>query len=204
MKAFFVVVVALLAALIAPAHAAVLVWGGNLSSSQEIPANPSTATGFGTVRYDDSTNVLTIDLSWTGLTGDATRGHIHCCVTAPPGNAGIALDFWNAPAPRPASGSFSATYDLDLLNPFTVAFTAANGGTTAGAFAAFQAAMDAMIPGNNNTARAYFNLHTAANPGGEIRGNISAIPEPSSAMLLVAGLGALLLGARRARAHMTG
>jgi len=43
----------------------------------------------------------------------------------------------------------------------------------------------------------YVNLHTAANGGGEIRGQIVPVPEPSTLALLGLGAGALVLRLRR-------
>jgi hypothetical protein len=43
----------------------------------------------------------------------------------------------------------------------------------------------------------YVNLHTAAFPGGEIRGNIVVIPEPTTALLVGLGIMGLAVNARR-------
>jgi hypothetical protein len=180
------------AALSAPGSAAILTWSANLTGSQEIPPNASTATGFGWVQFDDATNVLSLSLNWQGLTGTAVQSHIHCCVGAPPGNVGIAIDLWLAGDPQPASGAFSNSWDLDLVNPFRAAFVTASGGTTQGALAALLSAMD------SNQGRAYFNIHTATYPGGEIRGDISQVPEPSTLLSMIGGLGLLLLRRRAA------
>ena len=45
----------------------------------------------------------------------------------------------------------------------------------------------------------YFNIHTALNAGGEIRGQITAVPEPSTYALIALG-GATALGLRRRKA----
>jgi 23S rRNA (cytidine1920-2'-O)/16S rRNA (cytidine1409-2'-O)-methyltransferase len=47
--------------------------------------------------------------------------------------------------------------------------------------------------------RSYINFHTTQFAGGEIRGNISPIPEPETYALMLAGLGAMSLVARKRR-----
>lgn len=67
---------------------------------------------------------------------------------------------------------------------------AASGGTTAAAEAAL---IGALADG-----KAYFNLHTTAFGGGEIRGFFVPVPEPSATALVGAGLlGAFALSRRR-------
>ena len=47
----------------------------------------------------------------------------------------------------------------------------------------------------------YLNLHTTTFTGGEIRGQVLAVPEPSTALLLVSGL-SLLAAGRRSGTHI--
>jgi hypothetical protein len=168
-----------------------LTWSALLNSAQENnPANTSTATGFGTVAFDPLTNILELELVWSGLTGPGNQAHIHCCI-APTGNAGIAIDLWLVGNPQPATGGFALTFDLDVDNPFRATFMP--GSTVLQKFAALQAAMDAPF-------NAYYNIHTTLWPGGEIRGNLAplAVPEPSMLLLVAAGAAGAL---RRRRRH---
>ena len=48
--------------------------------------------------------------------------------------------------------------------------------------------------------RAYINFHTAQYPAGEIRGAITAVPEPSTMLLVGAGLGTVARSRRRKKA----
>jgi hypothetical protein len=180
----------LFAGLAVPAYASPIVWSATLDSIQEIPPTLSPGSGFGTVTFDDSTNVLDLYLEWQNLTGPGVQAHIHCCVASPPGNVGIALDLWLAATPQPPAGVYTASYDLDLVNPFRAAFVAANGGTALTAAAALRTAMDL------GQGRAYFNIHTAIFSGGEIRGNLAAVPEPGTFGLAMLGLAALALRKR--------
>src|SRR5205814_4098885 len=113
--------------------------------------------------------------SFSGLLGPTTASHIH----APPtnaftGTAGVATTtpyFAGFPI-GVTSGSYSNTLDLTLNSSYNPSYVTANGGTTAGAEAALAAAMAA--------GKSYLNVHSQTFPGGEIRGFLIAIPEPSS------------------------
>lgn len=86
-------------------------------------------------------------------------------------------------------GVFDSVLDLNINSTYRAGFITANGGL-AGAKAALLGALD----GN-----AYFNIHTNPVPGGELRADLKAVPEPAS--LAVWGLGALgvAVAARRRR-----
>src|SRR5690349_14008578 len=48
-----------------------------MSAANEVPVNTSTATGTTTGNYNATKNLLTYNVTWTGLTGTATVGHFH-------------------------------------------------------------------------------------------------------------------------------
>jgi len=48
-----------------------------LNGKSETPPNMTKGTGHGTVKYDDVTKELSWDITYSGLTGDATAAHFH-------------------------------------------------------------------------------------------------------------------------------
>lgn len=63
----------------------------SIDSGQEVPANNSLATGTGVMTYDDITNNLNWDISWSGLSGIATSMHFHGAAS-PTTNAGVQVN----------------------------------------------------------------------------------------------------------------
>ena len=153
----------------APLSAAT-VFSTTLSGVNETPPNASAGTGSMLVTLLADT--LTVDVNFSDLSVPAAAAHIHCC--GPVGIAEpIAVPFGGFPAGT--SGSFSASFDLTSATSYSSAFLMANGGTVAGAEAAFIAGL--------NTGNTYGNIHTSNFPGGEIRGQLAMIPEPASIFL---------------------
>lgn len=165
-----------------------------MDGPSEAPPNASPGTGFALAILDVTAHTLFIDVSFTGLVGTTTVAHIHAPTAVPfTGTASVATQtpsFVGWPA-GVTSGVYTNTFDTSLLSTWNPSFVAANGGTALGAEAAFAAAMA--------SGSAYFNVHSSAFPGGEIRGFFISVPEPSTVILLGAGtLGAgLYLNHRR-------
>jgi hypothetical protein len=185
MKALIGLTIAVLAA--GPASAAVFTT--LLNGANEAIPNMSAGTGTGMLVLSSNATKIKVDISWSGLTGPLRAGHTHCCAL-PGANGPVAIDF---SPPAAATGSFSRFYDLGLASTYSAGFLASNGGSAATARLAFL--------GGLNSGRAYFNLHTARFPGGEIRGNLlaGAVPEPASWAMLIAGFGLTGATLRRRR-----
>jgi hypothetical protein len=177
------------------ANAAVLKFSAVLLGSNEAPPTGSTASGTALFFLDTTTQELSVQESFTGLSAPASAAHIHCC--APAGqNIGVAIGF---PAfPTGSSGAYSNTFDLSATATYSASFLAANGGTAAGAEAAFISGLEGGL--------AYTNIHNTNFPGGEIRGQIAAAPGPKAGAglpgAIFAGLG--LLSWRRRRLGSAG
>ncbi len=134
-----------------------------LSGANEIPAATTTGSGSAVITLNTTTHRLRVSANFTGLVGNTTAAHVHCCV-AQPANAGVATTtptFVGFPTGVRA-GSWDNTYDMTLAGTWNGAFVTANGGTPAGAEAAFATGVAA--------GRSYLNIHSASFPGGEIRG----------------------------------
>ena len=176
-----------------PASADVMHWTAMLTPGQETGTvnlpNGETPSGSGMVMFDDMTNILKADVQWAGLTGSGMQAHIHCCAANVNSNAGIAVDLWLMDDPQPATGMFSRSWDLDTDNPFRANFQ--SGLTVMEKWEVLRNAFD------QNNGIAYFNIHTALNGGGEIRGNI--IPEPSTWIFMASAFGVFALRQYRKR-----
>lgn len=177
----------------APAAAAVQTYTATLTGAAERPAPvASPGSGTATVVVDDVANTLFVTASFTGLLGETTMAHIHCCA-GPNATAGVATPVPNFPGfpLGVTAGSYSRSFDLLDPASYNPAFITANGGSAA-------SARTALLTGLNG-GLAYFNVHTGRFPGGEIRGQLTAVPEPASWALMIGGLGLVGAAIRRRR-----
>jgi hypothetical protein len=171
------------------ARATVYVFDAFLSGPNESPANASPGIGFAEVDYNNLANTLEVQVLFVGLTGSTTASHIHAATASPfAGTAGVATTtpyFAGFPI-GVTSGSYSNTLDLTQASSYNPAFVTASGGTVPLAQAALVADMFAN--------ESYFNIHTTTFGGGEIRGFLTLVPEPSS--LALVGLGGVGMAVR--------
>jgi hypothetical protein len=155
-----------------------------LNGPSESPVNASSGTGFATIDFNSILNTLHVNVNFSGLTGTTTASHIHAATAvAGTSTAGVATTtptFAGFPL-GVTNGTYDITLDLTQASSYNPAYVTANGGTTASAEAALASAMAA--------GKAYLNIHTSTFGGGEIRGFLTPVPEPSS--LALAGLGSL-------------
>lgn len=148
-------------------HADLTDFTATINAAQQVPANDSPATGFMTGTYDSVAN--TFSFSWEisdMLMGMPSSAGAHIHLGAAGTNGPVLFAFNNPDGTWALSGSDTWT---DLT----------------------QDDVSALFSGE-----LYLNFHTTAFPGGEVRGQIFAIPTPGSAGIL-AGVG--LMGLRRRR-----
>jgi hypothetical protein len=176
----------------------------NITTNQEVPPPLlTTATGsprpasFGTAMFslNDTMTAMTFtatifNIDLTGSQSPDTNdnlvaAHIHAAASAPPGvNAPVVWGFFGSP--------FNDNNPNDVMMfPFSLS-DGTFGFTISGKWDAPEGngtTLAAQLP-NILSGNSYINFHTMQNPGGESRGQItSAIPEPSSIVLL--GIGAV-------------
>lgn len=172
--------IALTASLALPASSAVLSFdlqglgGSGLLGTNEVP-NATGGTGgeiLGGITFDDVSKILTVNVGWGSGQG----------FTDLTGTANAA--HLHGPAPQNANGG--------VLQGFSINDNSADNGFISQSLTLTAPQETALLDGLT-----YINIHTAANGGGEMRGNLVQVPEPSSAAL---GLLAGLLFFRRKRA----
>src|ERR1700691_2786836 len=127
-----------------PTYAAGTAYKAALNGASEVPPTTSTGTGTATVTYDASTKTVTWQGSFSGLSGPATAAHIHGPAEAGK-NAGVIVPL--------------SQKDVPFTSPFQGTATLADDKA---------AALAAALSGG----QAYVHIHTAANPGGEVRGQL--------------------------------
>lgn len=179
------------------ANAMVVVYTVTLNGANESPPIVSSGLGLGIVTIDDVLNTMRVQASFSGLTGNTTVAHIHCCTAvAGAANSGVASmtpTFADFPAGVTA-GAYDMTFNMTLPGSFNVNFITANGGTPATAFAALNTGLLA--------GKGYLNIHTTQFRSGEIRGFLAPnvpVPEPGTYAMLLGGLGLVGFMARRRR-----
>jgi hypothetical protein len=167
-------------------RAEILIFVTDLAGSNEVPPNASTGTGTAEVEIDTLAHTMHVVASFQDLLSETTAAHIHAPINPATNLAGVATQvptFVGFPL-GVTSGSYDETFDLLLLATYNPTFVTNNGGTAASAEAAFL--------GFLLEERAYFNIHSAQFGGGEIRGTLRMVPEPSS--LALVALGAMTMG----------
>lgn len=168
---------AVAAALLAPLTAAadhLTEWSFPLTTAQTNPLAtfPSGAvlpSGMASVVIDSNAMSIAWDVDYQDLTGPIISPGAHFHGPAMLGsNAGVEVFLTNGSPAEPASGNLSGMASLTSQQ------------------------LDDVLSG-----LWYLNIHTQANPSGELRGQVmNVVPEPASAALIVA-VGAAALGIRR-------
>lgn len=131
------------------------------------------------ITYDDVMNLLTLNVGWgssqgfTDLSSAANNSHIH--------------------GPTASVNGAGFTQTAGVIFSLTRSGNAVTGGTITTAPITISEAQETDLLNG----KWYINLHTVNNGGGEIRGFLVPVPEPSVVVLGALGAGALLLRLRR-------
>lgn len=136
----------------------IVTFRANLTSGAEVPPNATTGYGTFVATLDTVTNVFTYDLTFTGLSANVSNGHIHGPALAT-ANSGTAVNFNTLPGATFSFGAQAGTgHGVALLTAAT-SITATMSGDSL---------KKLLFAGLT-----YANIHTTANPSGEVRGQIT-------------------------------
>lgn len=142
----------------------------SLDGSQEVPPNASPGTGTGYMTYDDVSNQLSWNITFSDLTAGTTAAHFHG-PAAPGVNASPVITI-------PLGASLGMTSGV-LNGMATLANETQEGQLLSGLW--------------------YINIHTSNFTGGEIRGQVQVVPIPAALWLFGSGLLGLVALARRGK-----
>jgi hypothetical protein len=165
----------------------------DLTGGAEVPAVVTGGSGSALVTFDLDLVTMRVEAEFSGLTGNTSASHIHCCDFQANTNAGVATTtptFTGFPL-GVQSGIYDHTFDMTLTSSYRSQFLTANGGSVTNALNSLLAGLD--------SGQAYFNIHTSSFPSGEIRGQAVFVPEPTSAVLALVSLGLPLFTRRSGR-----
>lgn len=99
-----------------PAPPAPLSFKAVLSGANEVPANTSTATGEANAKFDQQTKVLTVTITYTGLSAALTAWHVH---KAAAGSNGSVVFNFGTPQPSGfvyTSAALTTDQETDLTS----------------------------------------------------------------------------------------
>ena len=123
------------------AQAQIVYLQATLNAAQEVPPTTSTGTGLGCFSFDPSTNTLSFNITYTGLSSAETAAHFHL------GNVGVNGGVvFGLPLGTPKIGNW-------VMTASQVTALLANG--------------------------IYANIHSTVFPGGEIRGQVMVVAQPT-------------------------
>jgi hypothetical protein len=167
------------------ATASTITYQAIMSGPNEATPNASPGVGYALITIDDVLNTMTLDVTFSGLTGTTTASHIHCCTAvAGTGAAGVATTtptFAGFPL-GVTSGTYFQTLDLTAASSYNPAFVTAHGGVPGA---------EAFLLSGIASGQSYLNIHSSTFGGGEIRGFLTPVPEPATLTLFGFGLAAI-------------
>jgi hypothetical protein len=95
-------------------HAEMMKMKATLTGASEVPPNDSKGQGQATFDYDSATRKLTWNVTYSGLSGPATAGHIHGPAAAG-ANAGVVVPFSKPDSPITGSATLTDAQAADLM-----------------------------------------------------------------------------------------
>jgi hypothetical protein len=120
-----------------------------LTTTAEVPPNTSGGGGSAVVTLYPANRIVDWDVEFSGLSAPATAAHIHCGA-APGANAGVAVPLVSNLTNPPGPPNTSPIKGRGPMTDPQIALLRAG--------------------------QCYVNVHTAANPGGAIRGQLERAP----------------------------